>query len=393
MPAEPVTSKPIATDVRLVTSATEFAALRGPWNAVAVTCKGRSLFLAHEWFDAAWQWRQATSRLYLLCYYRAQRLAAVLPLVAHVAKVRGVAVRELAFLTVPDTQWCDLIAPSSDAAEAADAFASELRRRQREWDVLRLKYLGSESVADSALRAALIAQRFAVRRVEAPSNCYIPLDTSWTEFYATRGRRLKKANNLAANRLQRAGEIRIDWHAPGFSGAGTVDEIVDRVTSISATSWKSKTGTSLDNPGPQAFIRRLSDLATDRQWLSVWLLSIDSRPAAMEIQLIADGNVFGLRSDFDARLEDVSPGSCLNRHILEQLFGRGLHRYYMGPGNNAYKHRWTDQVERVHELTAYGRSLTGRALAAWETTLKPVAVRLRERFARKKNEPAGSMDD
>ena len=393
MSAASVPSTPSAADVRLVTSATEFAALRGPWNEVAATCKGRSVFLEHEWFDAAWQWRQTTSRLYLLCLYRSQRLAAVLPLVVQAVKLRGVAVRELGFLTVPDTQWCDLIASASDAEEAAAAFASELGRRRREWDVLRLKYLGTESVADSALRAALAAQRFAVRRVEAPGNCYIPLHTNWAEFYATRSRRLKKANNLAANRLQRAGEIRIDWHAPGVPGAGTVDNIVEQVISISATSWKSETGTSLDNPGPQAFIRRLLDVATDRQWLSIWLLSLDGRPAAMEIQLIADGDVFGLRSDFDPALENVSPGSSLNRHMLEQLFGRGLHRYYMGPGNNAYKHRWTDQVERVGEMTAYGRSLTGRALAAWETALKPAAIRLRDRFARKKYEPAGSTDD
>ena len=33
-------STPSAADVRLVTSATEFAALRGPWNEVAATCKG-----------------------------------------------------------------------------------------------------------------------------------------------------------------------------------------------------------------------------------------------------------------------------------------------------------------------------------------------------------------
>ena len=392
-PAASVTATPSAPAVRLVTSAAEFAELRGPWNEVAATCKSRSVFLAHEWFDAAWQWRQATAQLYLLCYYRSQRLAAVLPLVAQAAKARGVAVRELTFLTVPDTQWCDVIVAESDAEEAAAAFATELRRRQGEWDVLRLKYLGEQSVADSALRTALAARGFAVRRVEAPGNCFIPLDTTWAEFYATRSRRLKKANNLAANRLQRAGEVRIEWHAPGMSGGGLVADIVERVTSVSATSWKSETGNSLDNPGPQAFIRRLSELATDRQWLSIWLLSLDGRPAAMEYQLIADGDVFGLRSDFDSGLEDVSPGSSLNRHILEQLFGRGLHRYYMGPGNNPYKHRWTEQIEPVREMTVYGRSLTGRALAAWETTLKPAAIRLRADSPAGRNQTAGSTDD
>lgn len=384
MPAAFAPSTAHGSSVRLVTSAADLAALRGPWNEVAANCRGRSLFLAHEWFDAAWQWRQATTRLYVLCYYRAQRLAAVLPLAAQAANARGVAVRELTFLTVPDTQWCDVVVAESDVEDAVAAFASELQRRQAEWDVLRLKYLSAHSVAGSVLGAALAKLRLAVRCVDAPGNCYIPLDGTWADFYATRSRRLKKANNLAGNRLRRAGEVRIDWHAPGIPGAGAIDDIVARVTSISATSWKSETGNSLENPGPQAFIRRLSDLATERRWLSIWLLSLDGRPAAMEYQLIADGDVFGLRSDFDAGLEDVSPGSTLNRHMLEQLFSRGLHRYYMGPGNNAYKHRWTDQVEPVRELTAYGRTLTGRGLALWEATLKPATIRLRDGFARAK---------
>jgi len=100
----------------------------------------------------------------------------------------------------------------------------------------------------------------------------------------------------------------------------------------------------------------------------------------MEYQLVADGNVYGLRSDFDAEFDAISPGTHLSGQLVKQLFDRGLRRYYMGPGNNAYKYRWTDDVEPVEALTVYGRSVTGRCLAAWETTLRPVAVKLRDRL-------------
>jgi CelD/BcsL family acetyltransferase involved in cellulose biosynthesis len=107
---------------------------------------------------------------------------------------------------------------------------------------------------------------------------------------------------------------------------------------------------------------------------------------------VADGRVYALRSDFDAEFEEISPGTHLNRSLLQQLFGRGLQRYYMGPGENAYKHRWTEQVEPVEAVTVYGRSLAGRSLAAWETSLKPFARKLRARIARMSS-PKPKPDD
>jgi CelD/BcsL family acetyltransferase involved in cellulose biosynthesis len=370
----------VATDVRLISSPAEFIALRDAWNLVAASSLGAAAFCSHEWFDAAWQWRQQTARLYVLCFFSGQRLAAILPLVLSEARTRGLPLRELAFLAVPDTQSCDVIVGEQERAAATEAFASELVRRGAGWDVMRLHYLRPGSVAASTLRAALENRGFATRATMAPGNPFVMLDSSWEAYYATRSRRLKKSSNLVANRLNKAGEIRIDWLAPGAADNSSVRSFVDRAIAISARSWKTRTGNSLDNPGPQAFIRRLSESAAQRACLSIWVLSLNDRPLAMEYQLIADGSVYALRSDFDAEFDAVSPGTHLSGHLLKQLFGRGLHRYYMGPGNNPYKYRWTDDVEPVEELTVYGRSLAGRGAAAWEITFKPMATRLRDRI-------------
>jgi CelD/BcsL family acetyltransferase involved in cellulose biosynthesis len=365
-------------NVKLVSSEAEFAALRSQWNSVAASCVGATPFLTHEWFDAAWQWRRQTARLNLLCFFAGQRLAAILPLVLQESRLRGVRVRELGFLTVPDTQTCDVIVAEPDRAAAVSAFAAELALGGADWDVMRLKYLPRASVAAAMLRPALARCGFASRTAVAPGNPFIALDSTWEAYYATRSRRLKKANNLAANRLQKGGEIRIDWLAP--DGGSAFETFVDRAIAVSGRSWKTRTANSLDNPGPQRFIRRLSASAGLCGWLSIWILSVNDRPVAMEYQLLKGGNVYALRSDFDAEFEPMSPGTHLSRYLLSQLFGRGLSRYYMGPGGNAYKLRWTDQVEPVDELTIYGRTLAGRCLGAWEIRVRPTAIRLRDRL-------------
>ncbi len=366
--------------VALISDAADFAKVREQWNILAEAAGSSpgAVFSRHEWFDAAWQWQPQNARPYLLCLFAGPRLRAALPLVLQPVYARGVPIRELAFLSVPDTQACDMIVTAPDRAAAARAFAAELRRRQGEWDVIRLKFLHPGSVTATSFRGALDGLR--TRSIAAPGNPFIALDSPWEAYYATRGRRLKKANNLAANRLAKAGEIRIDWLQPDCGSDARVDAFVESAVAISAKSWKTRTGNSLDNPGPHAFIRRLSELAVQHGWLSIWILNVNDRPVAMEYQLVANGDVFGLRSDFDAEFDAFSPGTCLNRSLTERLFGRGLHRYYMGPGNNAYKRRWAEQIAPVEELVIYGRTVRGQALARWETTLKPLAIKLRDRL-------------
>ncbi len=105
---------------------------------------------------------------------------------------------------------------------------------------------------------------------------------------------------------------------------------------------------------------------------------LDKLPIAMEFQLIDDGHVFALRSDFDAAYEPLSPGSYLSRHMLVHLFGRGLRRYLMGPGENVYKYRWADGAEPVSTMTIYGRSIRGRLIATRELVVKPAVRRIRD---------------
>lgn len=374
--------------VRVVTDPVQFAAMRPAWNAIDAASPCPRLFLQHEWFDAAWQWRRQVAQLHLMCLLRDDELVAVLPLVREEVERRGHRIRELSFLTVPDTQACDLIVAAVERGAAVKALTAELLRRKSEWDVVRLGYLPPGSIVATSLREAFAKRGVATRLDQGGGNAYVRLDSSWDVYYAGRSRSLKKANNLAANRLKKAGELRIDWLEPRSGGPHGLDETLDLVIAISAASWKRHTGNSLDNPGPSGFIRRLSTLAQERGWLSVWTLTLDGRPLAMEYQLVADGRVFALRSDFDAAFDELSPGSHLNRHLLERLFGRGLSRYCMGPGDNAYKQRWADGSEPVSELSAYGRTITGRWLGLWETRLKPVARRLRDRLSRAERENA-----
>lgn len=373
-----------------ITDETAFAELKFRWNRLAELSGAPSVFLRHEWFDAAWQWRRQDATLFVLCVYREGVPIGICPLILRNALYARMQVRLLEFLTVPDTQACDILSAPEDASAVVEALSMALFACRDEWDVMQLSYLQSGATSHGVLPGAFSSRGLKNQMAQAGDNPFIDLQTGWEAFYATRGRRLKKSNNLVANRLKKVGELEIEWlHRD--ADAEKIGQTLAAVVDISARSWKETTGNTLENQAPGAFIKRLTDLAHAEGWLSIWLLRLDGKPVAMEYQLAYQGSIHALRADYDNDYRDYSPGSYLNWKLLEQTFSHGFQRYCMGPGDNPYKLRWTETAMPLSRFTAYSTTWRGRFAALYDLRLAPaarnVAARL-DKFKPKKQEKA-----
>jgi CelD/BcsL family acetyltransferase involved in cellulose biosynthesis len=279
---------------------------------------------------------------------------------------------------------CDLITAPENRSAVVVAFCDELHKRRKEWDELTLRFLSGTASALHEIQTGLELRRHACAVKPQGPNLFVKLDTSWDAYYGTRTRSLKKANNLAANRLKKTGQVTVHWVSRDNADSPAIHNALKQVIDISRRSWKQSTGNSLDQPGPMGFIETLTAHAARNGWLSLWLLSIDEKILAMEYQLLDAGNVYALRADFDAECEEISPGSHLMRTLLETLFDRGLQRYYMGPGENAYKTRWTEDSEALYQLIAHSGTWRGQLSQVWNERLKPAARALRDKLAVRK---------
>ena len=294
-----------ALTLRLVTSEAGFAALRADWNRL-VERVGGPVFLRHEWFGAAWAWQRTdAASLWIACAYAGDRLVGVLPLMRPPTSHSGT--RLLQFLSVPDAQWCDVLIEPELGSTVAQSLVSQLLLHSASWDVLRLDRLALRSQAARWFAPALAEQGLAARVDTVDCNLFVDLKSSWPDYHASLSRSIKKTRNLAANRLARLGTASVQWVTAESVGAHEVGRYVDEVVAISARSWKHVTGNSLDRPGPQAFIRALTETAFAQNWLSVWFLRIDNVAVAMEYQLHCDGHIHAMRADFDDHLRASRP--------------------------------------------------------------------------------------
>ncbi len=378
---------PSSYDIECIRDERRFAHLAGDWNRLADETDPDSVFLRHEWFESAWQWRRRESQLRLFTVRRGDALVGVVPLILCRERRRHVPIRVMRFLSVPDTQHCAILAGPDDRTAVA-ALAIEWLKRRKDWDLLDLEHLRTAGPAWRGLEQAVAHHGLQTGKAEPSLNPRIDLTGDWKTFYATRSRRLKKANNLVANHLARAhADIELRRITRATLPGDNLESLMDIIAGLSATSWKRTTGLSLDQPGPAAFIRHLARVAHANDWLAVWLLELDGIPVAMEFQLVYRGHVHALRADFDEARSKLSPGSYLNWKILENLFGTGNRRYWMGPGRNTYKLHWTEQFESLTRMIAYSHSVRGRLLAIAEERIRPLVKRLLRSRAHDDSQP------
>ncbi len=369
--------EPTVTRATLVTEELRFGELRDAWNRLAAQTDPDCVFLRHEWFDAAWQWVKHDAELAIIAIEEGTTLIGVCPLVRRVRKRNGIALRVLEFLTVPDAQLCTVLACARDHDRAMRSVAAQLAHATPAWDLLELSNLSGRHQAIASLAESLNRAGLSTTVTQLGVNPFVDLTQPWDDYYRARSRHLKKNNNLVANRLARAGSVQTCW-TRGPLDAITADASVSAVVQLSAASWKNSTGFTLNHAGPQRFIRRLTQLAASQGWLSLWLLKLNDTPIAMEYQLIFNGHVHALRSDFDDAQRHLSPGSLLNWRLLEQLFSSDLRAYHMGLGDNAYKMRWSDRGEALHRITAYNKTVAGFAMQAMDRTVRPLVRKFKD---------------
>ena len=369
---------PDMISVRELTEYSDFTGLYSAWSRLLSNRCRHSVFLVHEWFDACWQWAQQNSQLWMLCFYDQDHLIGVAPMCKRTQTIAGIQIRYVSLLEVPDSQECDVIIGNDNSQPVMSAMVDYLAH-SRAWDIAVFSKLQEDSILHGCARNACIGSTIKFKESQVGENLEVDLTETWESYYSTRSRRLKKSNNHVRNKICTDGKsVELLWSMDQDSPSVLEDKLLKATNDVSAKSWKSNTGLTLDNPGPRAFLDRLSSHARKNNWLSIWGLQIDNNVVATEYQLIFGDTVLALRADYDPSFAHLSPGSYLNWKILESMVG-GNHRVYrMGPGANPYKLKWSNAVTELYEIRMFNDTIRGRYLWLIECVLKPTGTNLLE---------------
>lgn len=319
------------------------------------------LFFSADWFRACLHWQDSSSKLKFWVASQDDTIIGIAALNFKKIRSRGITHTHVEWLKVPDSQFCGIVTSPHFEASLLKQLIHDLYNQSPTWDVLELYPCSHDhSFEDLKLLAHVQA---------ASAHYYLDLSGTWEDYYASKSRRLKKSNNHLANRLKAQGNLSIE-HIVNFN-CYALEEVMSMITFISSRSWKAETKTTLDNQGPGQFLSSLTKSAAKSGNLSIWLLKLNQEVIAYEYQLQSEDSIYALRSDFDEKYRDFSPGSYLNWKILQASFDSDKALYFMGPGVNPYKTRWKNNEIPLMKLKAYAKTLKGRLLYSINENLIP----------------------
>jgi CelD/BcsL family acetyltransferase involved in cellulose biosynthesis len=349
-----------------------FLNLRADWDRLSEQSGASSFFLSHAWFRCCWIGKSEEVRPFVVVVRDGPSVVGLAPFFTNNIKWRIFPVRSIGLMQNQDSPFADVILAADRASETLRVILDTLGRSSK-----------SQLVSfNKILRSSLTHGLLAKAGTEAPLICgaggrspILQLDGDWEAFWTAQSQRFKKTVRNVANRVERLGRVVVEE----LSATASAEDCMQVFASVADRSWKAELPISLRrNPSIRRFFEVLTSVLHARGQLRLWTLRLDGLPIATEYHVHDGDTVYALRSDFDDRYREASPGAYLNDQIVRLYFNRKVRIYDMGPGDNPYKHRWANGAKEFDEFSFFSRRPYAMTVYALEQHAVPRLRRARD---------------
>jgi CelD/BcsL family acetyltransferase involved in cellulose biosynthesis len=293
-------------------------------------------------------------------------LFGVIPFFAQRARMFRIPVMALGLAGNVVSYHHELVAPGHEA-ELLDAWLDS-----RPWDVFIAS--GLRKGGPSARAALEVADRRGsyLLRLPGEQSPYLPITSTWERFLAAKSRNFRSNLNRKEKRLAAAGTLEERW----FRSADDVDELFRCMLTVEANSWKAVAGIAITGrPHEQEYYRLLLPVLAERGQLAANALYLDGSPVAYHLCYSSQGRVGNLKTSFQDRFQELSPGAVVIARAIRKVFEEGAQEFDFHGGPQAHKSLWTEEVREHETLYLFSRRMKARSVGI----LKAVANRIQLR--------------
>lgn len=342
----------------------QLARYRLLWRSLFGQMSRPSFFQSYQWLETYWWYFGDSQQLRVLVVYSGDEAVGILPLVVRTETTRLGSVR---VLTYPLHDWGSCYGPiGPNPAATLYGAMRYLRDRQRDWDMLDLRWI--DPAADRG-RTANAMRMNAFAPVQQPWMQGAVIDTSegWESYWAARSPKLRENLRRCRRKLERLGCLEYERYRPDVVADDVVAprwDLFEACIEVAAQSRQAENDEHLvmSHPRIAEFLADVHEIAYREGCLDVNLLRLDGRPIAFAYNYCFAGEVFGLRTGFDRQLAAFGPGSVLRQMMVEDSFRRGDRRIDLGMGYLESKTPWQTQTVASYRCTHFAPTVRGRLL-------------------------------
>ena len=345
--------------VEEIVSFDQWRVVRGQWDKILRDANCLSPFFAYDWFECSVESFGNEKEIKILLVWDGSQLIGLFPFWQFLEIQFSIPIRKIGFISNPDTPFVDFFILAKKRQEVLITLLDYLLQgRKKTWDVLSLEQWPGDSQNFLLFRDLLSERGLHFSIGQSSQTPFIQISGQWETFLQTRSVRFRKSHRNIVNKIHRLPNVDPQCFVRDSDGV-----VFDTVLDIAARGWKHKEGLAISSREDfRRFFKRMTGIAGQKGWLMVWLLNIDGKSIAVEYDFVCDKKVYALRADFDEAYQSLSPGAYLEYHIIKFLFENDYIEYSTGPGLNAYKLNWTDQVRVNFALQLYNKTVRGLVL-------------------------------
>lgn len=261
-----------------------------------------------------------------------------------------------------------------------DVLASDEAARREVWRLLaqiapgRLRLFGLiEDAPDTRVaRESLGAAGYSLFRRGGAASPYLVLPDRWETLIGGVSRNLRAQVGRQERALERMGTVRFR----AVVGGEELPTALEQVLRLEGSGWKGREGTAiLSDPALEALYRSFAPRAAERGWLRLYLLELAGEPIAADFGCAFGSTGFLMKTGFDERYGQLSPGLVLRARALRASIEEGLSAYDFLGRAEPYKLRWGARPRPRFVLHAY-RGPATLPERVFERAVRPAAKRV-----------------
>lgn len=334
------------------------------------------------WLETYWRHYGRGGKLRVLVVSADDEPVGILPLVVDTEPTRLGPIR---VLTYPLGNWGTFYGPlGSNPTATLLAGLGHIRRTERDWDMMELRWVDFERTDRGRLRSALSWHRLKAKASKWADVSLVETTGSWDRYLSDRSDRWRNNYRRCEKKLACQGEVRLVRYRPAGSAQSDDDprwDLYDICEQLAARSWQgsSASGTTLSHASVRPFLRDMHARAVCAGAVDLNLLYVGATPVAFAYNYHLEGYVSGLRSGFDPAVSRDGAGTVLMGRMIRDSFERGDRTVDLGSGYLEAKRSWQTSIVASYRYSHYP---TG--------TLRPQVLRLR-RWLRERHINAGDV--
>jgi hypothetical protein len=213
-----------------------------------------------------------------------------------------------------------------------------------------------EDKCATQLKLEFDASGFYTTLLPKATHWWLPIETSYSEYFAMRSSRVQNTVRRAVKKLEHDFKVEIEVvTAPGVG----LDRAIAAYEEVYADSWKSRELYPI-------FLPDLIRLCADQDKLALSVLRLNDRPVASQFWIVDNAYAYIYKLAYLNEFAKLSVGTVLTNHMFRWAFDRVKVIDY-GVGNEGYKRDWMTESRTSTRLSAINlRTAKGKLLALFK---------------------------